>query len=136
MLRGNSGLILLYHRIAELTSDPQLLAVTPHHFGQHLEVLRDYGSPMPLGEMLEAVRDGRLPRRAIAVTFDDGYADNADSGYPLLARYGIPATLFVTTSYLGQEHEFWWDDLERLLLLPGRLPSTLRLRIGAAIHEW
>ena len=136
MPRRNAGLILLYHRIAELRSDPQLLAVTPHHFGQHLEVLRDYGTPVSLGEMLEAVRDGRLPRRAIAVTFDDGYADNVDCGKPLLARYGIPATLFVTTSYLGTDREFWWDDLERLLLVPGRLPRTLRLRIGPTVHEW
>jgi peptidoglycan/xylan/chitin deacetylase (PgdA/CDA1 family) len=136
MFRRNAGLILLYHRIAELGSDPQLLAVTPHHFGQHLEVLRDYGTPVSLGEMLEAGRAGRLPRRAIAVTFDDGYADNVDCGNPLLARYGIPATLLVTTAYLGQAREFWWDDLERLLLLPGRLPDTLRLRIGPAVHEW
>jgi peptidoglycan/xylan/chitin deacetylase (PgdA/CDA1 family) len=136
MSRRNAGLILLYHRIAELRSDPQLLAVTPRHFGQHLEVLRDYGTPVSLAEMLEAARGGRLPRGAIAVTFDDGYADSMDYGNPLLARYGIPATLFVTTSYLGQDREFWWDDLERLLLLPGRLPDALRLRIGPTVHEW
>jgi peptidoglycan/xylan/chitin deacetylase (PgdA/CDA1 family) len=136
MTRRNAGLILLYHRIAELRSDPQLLTVTPHHFSQHLEVLRDYGTPVSLRDMREAARDGQLPRRAIAVTFDDGYADNVECGNPLLARYGIPATFFVTTSYLGQEREFWWDDLERLLLLPGRLPDALRLRIGPAVHEW
>ena len=136
MSRRNAGLILLYHRIAELRSDPQLLAVTPHRFSQHLEVLRDYGTPLSLAEMLEGARDGRLSRGAIALTFDDGYADNADCGSALLARYGIPATLFVTTSYLGQEREFWWDDLERLLLLPGRLPDALCLRIGPTVHEW
>ncbi len=135
-LRRSSGLILLYHRIADLPSDPQLLAVTPYRFAQHLEVLRGYGCPVSLGEMRAAVREGRLPHRAVAVTFDDGYADNVEQGKPLLARYDIPATVFVTTSYLGGEREFWWDDLERLLLLPGRLPESLRLRIGPAVHEW
>jgi peptidoglycan/xylan/chitin deacetylase (PgdA/CDA1 family) len=131
-----SGLILLYHRIAELRSDPQLLAVTPHNFAQHLEVLRDHGRPVSLPQLKPALQDRRLPRRAIAVTFDDGYADNVDCGKPLLERYEIPATVFVATSYLGTDREFWWDDLERLLLVPGRLPETLRLRIGSTIHEW
>jgi peptidoglycan/xylan/chitin deacetylase (PgdA/CDA1 family) len=136
MWMSNAGLILLYHRIAELRFDPQLLAVTPHRFAQHLEALREYGRLMSLGDMDAALRDRRLPPRAIAVTFDDGYADNLDCGKPLLARYDTPATVFVATSYLGSEREFWWDDLERLLLLPGRLPETLRLRIGSTIREW
>ncbi len=136
MWLSKPGLILLYHRIAELRSDPQLLAVTPQHFAQHLEVLRDQGRPVSLPQLRPALRDRRLPRHAIAVTFDDGYADNLDCGKPLLERYEIPATVFVATSYLGGDREFWWDDLERLLLLPGRLPETLRLRVGPTLHEW
>jgi peptidoglycan/xylan/chitin deacetylase (PgdA/CDA1 family) len=136
MWRSNSGLVLLYHRIAELRFDPQLLAVTPSRFAQHLEALREYGCPTPLGEMYAALRDRRLPHRAIAVTFDDGYADNLECGKPLLERYETPATVFVATSYAGRDREFWWDELERLLLLPGRLPETLRLRIGSTFHEW
>ena len=130
------GLILLYHRIAELTSDPQLLAVTPSHFAQHLEVLRDYGHPMSLADLISASRDRRLPPRALAVTFDDGYADTLECAEPRLVREGIPATVFVTTAYVGGMREFWWDDLERLLLCPGRLPQTLRLRVGGTVHEW
>src|SRR6185436_15962132 len=104
MTQRNAGLILPYHRIAELRSDPRLLMVTPHHFSQ-LEVLRDYGTPVSLREMREAARrlsassrDCRHLRRWYA---DD--ADNVESGSALLARHGIPATFFVTTSYLGQE---------------------------------
>ena len=136
MWMSNRGLVLLYHRIAETRSDPQLLAVSPRHFAQHLEVLREYGQPMAIGAMTAALQDRRLPSRPIAVTFDDGYADNLDCGKPLLERYETPATVFVTTSYAGHDREFWWDDLERLLLLPGRLPETLRIRIGSTIHEW
>jgi peptidoglycan/xylan/chitin deacetylase (PgdA/CDA1 family) len=118
-----SGLILLYHRVAEPTSDPQMLAVTPRHFAQQLEVLRDYGCPMSVAQMLSASRDRRLQHRSIAVTFDDGYADTLDCGEPLLARFDVPATVFVTTSYVGGEREFWWDDLERLLLPSGEFPE-------------
>jgi len=118
-----TGLILLYHRIAKLTSDPQLLAVTPPHFAQHLEVLRGCSVAMSLPQMISASRDRRLPHRAVAVTFDDGYADTLECGEPLLARHDIPATVFVTTSYVGGEREFWWDELERLLLRPGEFPE-------------
>jgi hypothetical protein len=135
MWRSNS-LILLYHRIFSDPSDPQLLAVSPHHFAQHLEVLKEHGRAMSIGAMTAALRDRQPPHRAIVVTFDDGYADNLECGKPLLERYETPATVFVATSYAGRDREFWWDDLERLLLLPGRLPETLRLRIGSTIHEW
>jgi peptidoglycan/xylan/chitin deacetylase (PgdA/CDA1 family) len=131
-----AGLVLLYHRIAVLDSDPQRLAVTPQSFARHLELLREYCHPMPLRELVEGVRDKTLPDRAVAVTFDDGYADNLENGRPLLERYDVPATVFLTTSYLGSGREFWWDELERLLLLPGELPGTLRLRVGGSVHEW
>jgi peptidoglycan/xylan/chitin deacetylase (PgdA/CDA1 family) len=131
-----AALVLLYHRIAVLDSDPQRLAVTPQNFAGHLEILMAHCRPMPLRQLVERVRDGTLPDRAVAVTFDDGYADNLEYGKPLLERYDVPATVFLTTSYLRGGREFWWDDLERLLLLPGELPRTLRLRVGGLVHEW
>ncbi len=136
ILSRRRGIILLYHRIAELESDPQLLAVTPRHFAEHLAVLRDFADAVPLAELLSAntVRGSRRP--AFAVTFDDGYADNLYNAKPILDRFDVPGTVFVTTSYIGSDREFWWDDLERLLLLPGRLPETLGLTIGPTTHQW
>jgi peptidoglycan/xylan/chitin deacetylase (PgdA/CDA1 family) len=136
LLNKPMGLVLLYHRVAALDSDPQRLAVTPEHFAGHLEILRLRCYPMPLQEMIKGAQDGSLPDRAVAVTFDDGYADNLEDGRPLLERYEVPATVFLTTSYLGGGREFWWDDLERLLLLPGELPRILRLRVRGSVHDW
>jgi peptidoglycan/xylan/chitin deacetylase (PgdA/CDA1 family) len=127
---------LLYHRIVELSSDPYLLGVKPQRFAEHLEILRKHGRPMQLHQLAQALRDGNLPRRALVVTFDDGYADNLYTAKPLLERFEVPATIFVTTGYIGRDREFWWDELERLLLQPGILPETLRLNIGAGVCEW
>jgi peptidoglycan/xylan/chitin deacetylase (PgdA/CDA1 family) len=124
------AIILLYHRVAELSSDPQLLSVTPQHFAEHLEILRKHYRPIPLQQT------DKLLRRSVVVTFDDGYADNLWNAKPLLERYDVPATVFVTTGYVGQDREFWWDELETLLLERRRLPETLQLNINGGIRQW
>lgn len=133
---ASKGLILMYHRVAEVDIDPWSLCVTPRHFAEHLEVLRKYCHPMTLKQLAQAQQDGNIPHRAVAVTFDDGYVDNLHHAKPLLERYNIPATVFVTTGHLGQEREFWWDELERVLLQPGRLPETLSLAINGSTQQW
>jgi peptidoglycan/xylan/chitin deacetylase (PgdA/CDA1 family) len=131
--------VLLYHRVATLEADPQRLAVSPERFADQLQVLRARCRPMPLLELNDRLQARTLPARAVAVTFDDGYADNLECGKPLLERAGVPATVFLTSSYLGGARELWWDELERILLRPGWLPRTLRLRVGDGgemMREW
>jgi peptidoglycan/xylan/chitin deacetylase (PgdA/CDA1 family) len=128
--------ILLYHRVAELDSDPWSLAVTPQHFSEQLEVIRRFYTPLTLRALSDALRAGRLPRNAVAVTFDDGYADNLLAARPLLEHYGIPATIFLPTAAIGGTREFWWDALEQVLLRPGVLPSRLRLSLGGDSFIW
>src|SRR6476620_2068715 len=134
---GGKVLALLYHRVRpEAGFDPYLLGVSPEHFAEQLEVLPRFGRPMSLQQLVQALRMRKLPHRALVVTFDDGYADNLYHARPLLERHDFPATVFVTSGYLGQTHEFWWEDLARLLLHPGRLPDVLRLTIGQHAYHW
>jgi peptidoglycan/xylan/chitin deacetylase (PgdA/CDA1 family) len=130
------GLILMYHRIVELPLDPFALAVTPQHFAEHLEVIRKYSHPISLSEMARSLKEGKRPHRAVVVTFDDGYTDNLYNAKPLLERAGVPGTVFITTGQIGSEREFFWDELERLLLEPGRLPETLKLQVDGSALEW
>lgn len=130
------ALILLYHRVAETDSDPWQLAVTPQHFREHLQVLRKYGRSMPLQKLSAAMRKSNLPRRAVIVTFDDGYADNLLNAKPILEEYDVPATVFITTGYSGANREFWWDELDRLFLQPSRLPGTLSFSVNGKNYHW
>jgi peptidoglycan/xylan/chitin deacetylase (PgdA/CDA1 family) len=129
-------LILLYHRVARLRSDPWGLAVTPGRFDEHLQTLREYATPMQLGELNEALRNGKLPKRSVVVTFDDGYLDNLRNAKPLLERHGVPATVFVASGFIGRRREFWWDELDRLVLQPGVLPERVQLNVDGKTYHW
>ncbi len=130
------AIVLLYHRVAELATDPQLLAVTPQRFDEHLHALRRIARIVPLGQLVRGVREGIVPDRAVAITFDDGYTDNLTHAAPLLRRHGAPATVFVTARGERVRHEFWWDDLERLLLHDAPLPTELSLHVDGHDHDW
>ena len=128
--------ILMYHRIAEPESDPWELSVSPRHFAAHLEILKKYTHPMGLLELFDRLRDGKVPRRAVVITFDDGYADNLYEAKPLLERYDVPATVFLPTGHIGKSEEFWWDKLDRLLLNSHKLPKKPRLEVNGRYHVW
>jgi peptidoglycan/xylan/chitin deacetylase (PgdA/CDA1 family) len=113
--------ILGYHRVSTLHTDPQLLAVAPENFRQQLEVIRQY-PVLRFEDQWGAVR-----KPSIVITFDDGYADNLLEALPILEDFNMPATFFMTTGKIGSLEEFWWDELERLILLPEQLPSECTL---------
>jgi peptidoglycan/xylan/chitin deacetylase (PgdA/CDA1 family) len=113
ILGTGTALILGYHRIALSGDDPLGLCVRPEYFDEQLAILRRVAQPVSLARLIQGLADGDLPKRAVAVTFDDGYADNLSEALPLLERHEIPATCFVVSGTLG--HEFWWDEAARLL---------------------
>jgi len=130
------AVILTYHRVGQATSDPQLLSVSPEHFAEHMAHLNQLGHVTNLPSLVTNLRQGQLPERAVVVTFDDGYADNLSNAKPLLERHGVPATVYVATKLLGQPAEFWWDELENILLLSSTLPELLRVSIDGTDHVW
>lgn len=130
------AIVLLYHRVANLPSNPYSLAITPEHFAQQLEYIQHTCHPMRLLDLVDAMQQRSLPQRAVAITFDDGYCDNHNYAFPLLKSAGIPATIFVASQKINNAQEFWWDDLERILLIPQCLPEYLRISIHDQIYEW
>lgn len=135
MSRG--ALILLYHRVTELDTDPQLLAVSRENFAAQLEILRQLARPVPLREIVQAAAEGRTDQlsNAVAVTFDDGYEDNLINAAPILHRSGVPATVFVASGGIAANTEFFWDELDRIFLQPNQLPPELNLRVGAEVYR-
>jgi len=127
-------MILLYHRIARLESDPWSLCVTPEHFAEHLEVIRRH-CPVRLSQIQP--RGKIFSRRSgysVAITFDDGYADNFYEAAPLLDRHGIPATFFIVTGYVGAACGFWWDELEKLVFQSALWTAPVELTANGKTH--
>lgn len=129
------GLVLMYHRVTDLPLDPFSLAVSPTHFAEHMAVLRKYWHPTKLHHMVQMVSD-RMLDRVIAVTFDDGYSDVFVNAKNSLEFFDIPATVFLVSRHIGSDREFMWDELERVLLWPGVLPSVLSLVVENRVLEW
>ena len=130
------ALILMYHRVAEIDNDPWSLTVTPKNFSEHLEIIRKLGNPVHLSLLRRRINDNKSVKRYIVLTFDDGYADNLYNAKPLLEKYDIPATVFVTSSAINKRREFWWDELDRLIFQPLNLPSHLQLHVNGESFQW
>jgi len=118
----------MYHRVAAAVSDPLELCVDPERFAQHIELLQSLGEIVPLAEIMRA----RSNRLTVAITFDDGYADNALVAAPLLQEHDAPATVFVVAGAVGSGRAFWWDRLAVLVGLEEYWPLWERLRVLGA----
>ena len=126
MFLRSRSVILLYHRVIRLATDPWKMCVSPEHFSEHLQVLRKY-KVVRLNQLQDQLtaRSKFLRGLTVAITFDDGYADNLFQAAPLLERFEMPCTFFITSGYVGADQEFWWDELERIVWSYG---STSRER--------
>jgi peptidoglycan/xylan/chitin deacetylase (PgdA/CDA1 family) len=113
------GLALVYHRIAERGGRGEAPGYGVERglpvdvFEAQLRFLLKHFRPVPTLDLL--ADDPDASRARFSVTFDDGYRDNLALAAPVLARLGVPATLFVTTDFIGTQRLFWWEQLGELL---------------------
>jgi len=115
--RNPSCLVLGYHRVSDLDLDSNQLAVSPDIFRGHLDILTNEYSVISPAEFAEFVNTGDWPDRpSILLTFDDGYAPECCDALRILQEYKLPAIFLISSGYIGADREFWWDDLERLVL--------------------
>ena len=130
------ALVLMYHRVAQVTVDPWQICVHPERFDDQIAALRRFADILPLATVPGAMRSGRGSRPALAITFDDGYVDNLTTAKPVLDRHRAPATVFLATSCIERGESFWWDVLSDAILGPGPLPGELRLDGGEQPFLW
>ncbi len=110
--------VLMYHRICNLTpreeKSPLMrdLTVSPADFENQVRYLTENDfSILNADELVDALRYHKpLPVKSVVLTMDDGYRDNFTDAFPVLNKYGIPATVFLVTSVAGRSDHISWDE--------------------------
>lgn len=131
-------LALMYHSVPDPARAPFIdpsNSIPADIFEEQLAVLKETCNVITLGDAVNWLRGAlSLPRNAVVITFDDGYLDNYEVAAPLLAKYGLPAALFVCTGYVDRQEPQWIDELytafmfrqtQRLVLPEDRTPRDL-----------
>lgn len=118
--------VVNYHRVLDrpdplLDTEPDVAA-----FRWQMALLADCFNVMPLHDALRALDEGRLPPRTVCITFDDGYRSVHDLALPILRKFNLPATVFVTSGFVGVDAGNMWNDriIHAVQSLP---PGTLDL---------
>ncbi len=98
--------VLMYHDVAE-EGDPSV-TVSPERLEEHLAALKGAGyTAVTLEELSAYVEEGApLPEKPVVITFDDGYLSNYQYAWPLLQKYGMPATIFAIGINVGQTERY------------------------------
>ena len=113
--------VLRYHSVAELEDRADLylaesLTLSPASFERQVRFLSRHFSIIPLADLVTRLRQGKGPyRNAIAITFDDGYRDNYLRAFPILKKYKAPATFYLTTGCIENQHILWTARLRYVL---------------------
>lgn len=123
--------VLAFHRVND-DDDPFMPAIATSVFAARMEHIARHYTVLTVEELVDRVRRGRVPGKALALTFDDGYRDNLTHAAPVLARYGLPATIFLTTGCIGTREILWFDRLA--LALKTTRQTHLRLADGSVLR--
>ena len=135
--RQPGAAILMYHSIASPDTTIGRYKVSTTNLDGQLAALQLKFHIVSLRSIVErCTRHEPFERREVALTFDDGYADNLTHAKPILEKFHAPATIFITTGYIGAAKEFWWDELERLIMTPGELPERLEIQNDEWVFEF
>ena len=100
--------VLIFHRV-HAKPDPLFPGeIDAQQFDRLCAWLKHWFNVLPLDHAVDQMRSGALPGRALAISFDDGYADNHDIALPILQRHGLKATFFIATEFLNGGR--MWND--------------------------
>jgi peptidoglycan/xylan/chitin deacetylase (PgdA/CDA1 family) len=120
-----TSIVLGYHRVASLASDPLGLSVSPKHFSEHVEVLAKWRRT----NMADTICRKSGGWNNILVTFDDAYCDNLINARPILARHDVPAIVFASSELCSRRELFWWEVIRRLMAPAANISPQMLQRL-------
>lgn len=121
---------LIFHRVLPAPDPLFPLEVDAQRFDRLMALVARGYNVLPLSEAVERLQRDDLPARALAITFDDGYADNHEVALPILRRHGLSACFFVATGFLDGGRMFNDTVIECVRRAPGVALDLSRLGLG------
>jgi peptidoglycan/xylan/chitin deacetylase (PgdA/CDA1 family) len=97
---GDRLQILIYHRVLSKFDPLQPDIVTKDLFEEQIRLISRFYRVLSFPDAIRHLKDNTLPPKSICITFDDGYRDNAENALPILEKYNVVATFFVSTGFL------------------------------------
>ena len=107
--------VLMYHRIIDSEYNFWKLNVCPQTFEQHIRYISENYKVLRLEEEWRDIV--KADQKYAVITFDDGYVDNYRFALPILEKYHVPATIFVSTDLIDTDEMYWWDELEKIFIV-------------------
>lgn len=108
--------ILQYHHVGEKT--PFSTSVTPEQLQQHMDYLETAGfQVIDLAQGLKKIQQGiALPKKSVAITFDDAYLDIYEKGFPIIKEKGFPFTIFINTQPVAWKSKKFlsWEHMKEM----------------------
>jgi peptidoglycan/xylan/chitin deacetylase (PgdA/CDA1 family) len=123
--------ILRYHSVSDYEDQnfrylTPSIAVSPGIFESHIALLSRSYRIVSLDDVVAWISGATsFPRRAVAITFDDGYRDNYRYAYPILKKYGATATFYVVTDAIGNAQPLWTAELRDIVYRASQRHVTL-----------
>jgi peptidoglycan/xylan/chitin deacetylase (PgdA/CDA1 family) len=126
-LQKNNPVVLMYHRII---NDQLINGLTPEEFEQQIAYISKHFNVMPIDELIKDVTHDRTKPYSLALTFDDGHYDFYAYAWPILKKYNLPASIYVTTGFV--DGTTWlWPDLLKYILINSKVTHLDTTDIGA-----
>ncbi len=124
LFQGPYLTVLCYHRIMDTPPDfpfdSDLVSASLNQFEQQLSYVSKKYEVINFRILHHYIKQGDFPPKALIITFDDGYEDNYLNAYPLLKKFDLTATMFVTAGFINKNRLFWWDKIAYLIKKSGR----------------
>ena len=109
--------VLTYHRVLDINREKYLfdegvVSASSSKFERQIRYIKKNFTPLSFSLLkMYLEKENGIPKNSLIITFDDGYKDNYEIAYPILKKYNVPATFFLTTNFIGERKLFWWDKV-------------------------
>lgn len=134
-LNRNKAIILTYHIIYKenANSTRPTCFISESEFSKHIKWLVKKYQVVPLSTIVDCILTKKnFPKKALGITFDDGYSNFFHVAYPILKKFNIPSTIYLSAGLIDTKKLFWFDMIEYLLL--NTYQKTLNITIQDKVY--